>query len=140
MERSGRHAHYHNMKPAEQAPELAKLSSEELRRSAIEGSEQAVDVIVELDLPPRQVELKWYDRGNTRVRLPSSVAEEGPAERDLVEDRVAATRNFLTQVLGQKPRFLATARAFIVRATGAQLREIAASGLIKTVHPNRQLR
>ena len=128
------------METAHQGLDLAKLPNEDLRRVAVEGGDDAVDVIVELDLPSQRVEFRKRDHEHSHAFLPSRIADELSEQRDLIEDRIARTRKFLTAILGQEPCFLSTARAFVVRATGEQLRQIASSPLVKAVRPNRQLR
>ena len=130
------------METAHQGLDLAKLPNEDLRRVAVEGGDDAVDVIVELaDLPSQRVEFRKRDHEHSHAFLPSRIADELSEQRDLIEDRIARTRKFPHgDPWTGAPAPCRRREPSSCARSGEQLRQIASSPLVKAVRPNRQLR
>ena len=90
-----------------------------------------VSVLIEVDVPATQV-------GSSR-RVPAEVLVPTPGQQAEIDARIADAGRFLEQVLGGPPVWLEAANVFAAATTGRQLREIAGSGLVKAIHPNRRL-
>lgn len=118
---------------------LDKIQSEELQHLAADGSDQQVSVLVELDLPSQHVKMGHINRGGVTLRVPVGVDPETPEEQAATEERTAEVRKFLESLLGTSPRWLRSARSFVVRATPEQLRVIVQNPAVKAIWPNRQL-
>lgn len=102
------------------------------------ASDKAASVLVELDIPPQVVEFE--DRSSMGgERIPIRVKPESPEQQAQNEAKVEAARAFLTSALGGTPRWLRSARAFVVQATPEQLRTIARSPLTRAIRLNRRL-
>jgi hypothetical protein len=117
-----------------------KLPELELRRLAEADTDQKVNVIVELDLPPQEVFFSKNETGRaTGAFIPKGVVEETPAQRKKKARKIEKAHDFLESLLGTAPHWLRSARAFVVTVTPEQLREIAQSSLTKTIRLNRHL-
>ncbi len=121
------------------APPIRKIQGNELRQLVEERTGEAASVIIQLELSPRAVESSGAERGGAGLRRALVVAPETSEERREVRRRASQTKRFLTKVLGDEPLWLQSARAFVAKASGEQLREIAESPLVKAIHPNRRL-
>jgi hypothetical protein len=117
-----------------------KIPDSRLRNLAESGSgDQTVDVIVELDVPlPKVVMEKNVYAGDRVVRPIAVEPENAEAQREL-ERKAQEARELFAEITGAMPRWLRSARAFVIRATGEQLRRVAASPLTRTIQPNRRL-
>jgi len=110
---------------------LAKLRSG-LEADVRRGRRDAQTVIVELDIPPPRVALAPKRTGLTLGYRPMRI-EAGESRPDVVE----SVRDGLTRVLGSaSSHYLSAAQAFVVDATGPQLREIAHIDGVKAIWPN----
>lgn len=96
-----------------------------------------VSVLIEVDVPATQVGFREDPQSGRRV--PAEVLVPTPGQQAEIDARVADAGRFLEQVLGGSPLWLGAANAFAAAPTGRQLREIAGSGLVKAIHPNRRL-
>jgi hypothetical protein len=119
---------------------MRKISNEELLRHAIEQSPEQASVLIELELPARQVDFRRVGNQGVAHYLPSRVIAETPEQREEVERKTAEARDLLEQVLDAPPHWLSAARAFVADVNGTQLQQIARSPLIKAIRPNRRLR
>lgn len=110
---------------------LAKLRSG-LEADVLRGRRDAQTVIVELDLPLPRIALAAKRSGLTVGYRPLRIeAAEGRPEI------VDAVRRDLARVLGSATaQYLSSSNAFIVDATGPQLREIAHIDGVKAIWPN----
>ena len=117
-----------------------KIPDPRLRNLAEGGSgDQTVDVIVELDvLLPKVVMKKDAYAGHHVVRPVAVEPESEEAQREL-EGKVREARALFAEITGSTPRWLRPACAFVIQATGEQLRRVAASPLTRTIQPNRRL-
>ena len=117
-----------------------KIPDPRLRNLAEGGSgDQTVDVIVELDvLLPKVVMETDAHAGHHVVRPVAVEPESAEAQREL-ERKVREARALFAEVTGSTPRWIRPARAFVIQATGEQLRRVAASPLTRTIQPNRRL-
>jgi hypothetical protein len=97
------------------------------------------DVLVELDLPPLEVQFDPPTRSRDRATFPSRVHTPTPAENARIEQVVTAAHDLLRDITGEEPVWIAAARAFRVTARLDQLPIIAASHLVRSVSPNRRL-
>lgn len=95
-------------------------------------------VIIELDLPHRQV--RFEDHHNRRIGFSfPRILTETPDQQAINSHKIDAANELLTKILGEKPHWLRAARAFVARATPEQIRSIARSSLVKWIQPNRRL-
>jgi hypothetical protein len=120
-----------------QVTDLAdKIADPELRRFASAGESDRRLVLVEPDLPRR-----WLRMERTPARARGFRPAAGASvDEELSRERTSEARRFLSDLLHQEPRWLATARTFVVEATGNEVARMAGSPLIKAIHPNRRLR
>jgi hypothetical protein len=117
-----------------------KIPNEELLRHAIEQSPEQASVLIELELPARQVDFRRVGNQGVDHYFPGRVIAETPEQREEVERKTAEARDFLEQVLDAPPHWLSAARAFVADVNGTQLQQLARSPLIKAIRPNRRLR
>lgn len=111
----------------------AKVPDAALRASIAGGGSEALTVIVELEAPSPKVAART-DRRTGRVRL----APEPPSRGDAAASKAAkALGDLIAKVTGERPPYLSAARAYVVEATGPQLRRLAASPLVRSIQPNR---
>lgn len=121
----------------ERDPLAAKIPNEALHRLATQESGEPVSVLIQLDLPPQELE---FTRGNYQDNyVPFRVKPESPDQGEQAEVKIRAANEFLTELLGSPPHWLKSARAFVATVSPEQLRAIAGSPLVKEVHPNRSL-
>lgn len=119
---------------------LDKLKSIKLRGKVEAGGDDALSVIAEVDLTPQKVQVVTREeRQRGRVSLGQAVVPESPEQQRANAERIARMRDFIESVLGTKPRWLNSARAFVFHATPNQLRDIAAFQLTRAIRPNRHL-
>jgi hypothetical protein len=112
-----------------------KIEDDELRQLAIEGQDSLVSVLVIPELPAPTV---VFERGDDarRSSYPVGFAPETPERRAERERTIEQTRRNLTELLGEKPPWLDAPKAFVVDATGPQLREIARLQSVRAIQPN----
>ncbi len=96
-----------------------------------------LSVLIEVDVPATQVGFR-EDPGSGR-RVPAEVLVPTLSSRPRSTAGSPTAGRFLEQVLGGPPVWLDAANVFAASATGRQLRQIATSGLVKAIHPNRRL-
>jgi hypothetical protein len=120
--------------------DLAKFAEPDLRQWVTSEEAGPTSVLVQPDLPRRQIRVESSTRGGVPVTIPRGVVQQSPEEEQTEERVVAETRELLESVLGTTPTWLASARTFVVQGNSAQLRQIAASPLVKRIWPNRDLR
>ena len=117
-----------------------KLPEPELRQLAKDDTDQKVSVIIELDLPSRRILFtKSEVNRDIPAYTPKRVVEESPGQHKENARKIEKARDFLESLVGKTPRWLSSARAFVVTVTPEQLREIAQSSLTKTIRLNRNL-
>jgi hypothetical protein len=119
-------------------PPAAKIQSAELCKMAEEGSGGRASVIIELDLPPQQVHIDSTPR-RTGERSVRHFLEETREQQQAAESTVQEASAFLESTLGEAPRWLRAARAFVADVTPEQLRIVAGSPLVKTIRLNRHI-
>ena len=119
---------------------IDKIPDDEVRRIATEGSKEKVSVIIQLDTPTQQVELKKVETQGVISYLPQRVKPETPEEQREIQEKTDAAKAYLEEILGTPPKWLRLARAFVAFTNGEQLRAIARSPLFKTIQPNRRLK
>jgi hypothetical protein len=119
---------------------MRKLPDPELLQFVQEDTDQKFSIIIEPDLPPQEIFFSKHRTDRfTSAYLPKGVVEEKPAQQKKNEHTIKKTREYLESLLGTTPRWLNSARAFVVSVTPAQLREITQSSLTKRVRINRTL-
>lgn len=117
-----------------------KIPDPKLREFAKGGSDgKSVDVIVELDAPLPKVVMEKNVYAGHRAFRPVAVEPESQAAQRELERKVREARELFAEITGATPRWLRSARAFIMQATGEQLRRVAASPLTRMIQPNRRL-
>ena len=119
---------------------LDKLKDRELRRLAASASDEPVSVLVELDLPDPQIELKETGimHGGIPLRAPSVSRHVRAGETN--SEHVSQASALLHKNLNATPRWIDSAGAFVVTAPANQIARIAESPLIRAIWPNRELR
>jgi hypothetical protein len=118
------------------ADAMKKIRSDNLRQEAIETRSEPHVVIVEINIPhPKIVPLPSdADRGGvgTRFKIESAPSATNDADR-----RVAETRKAIQKITGNAPeRFFSSSGAFVVTATGNQLRQLACLPSVSAIWPN----
>jgi hypothetical protein len=116
-----------------------KIPNPELYRIAAQPSGGAASVLIEVNLPPQQVQIDRRSpahAGAPRRWLLEESAEQQESNQRTIEQAGLSLR----ELLGEAPHWINSARAFVARVTSEQLREIARSPLIKTIHLNRNLK
>jgi hypothetical protein len=112
-----------------------KIVDPDLQRFVdLEGEERRL-LLVEPELPARQLRMQRSDRGERPFR-PAGVEPEDREGRAL---RRAEAERFLAELLHRQPRWLDASRTFVVEATGRELALMIRSPLIKAIHPNRRI-
>jgi hypothetical protein len=119
---------------------VEKIPDEDLRQLAIDDSAEKVSVIIVLDYPDPKVEVGKVKKGDQVSYLPMSVEPETEADRQEIERRQEAMREFLEEKLETPPHWLPMARAFVALVTGEQLSAIAELPLTKSIELNRVLK
>jgi hypothetical protein len=119
---------------------LDKLKSRELREHAVTGEPHQEVVIVEMDLPHPIVRTLPGSPGRVPSGRPKQLLVETPDENEREsERRIDDAKRFLKRLVGFEPRYLSSSQAFIVKANGTQLSEIAQNPLFAAVWPNRNI-
>jgi hypothetical protein len=116
-----------------------KLPDPELHEFAGADTDETASVIVELDLPPQKLIMERSAGGSYGSYVARKVAGESPSLQKRNALKIEKTREFLESLLGASPNWLNSARAFVVKATPEQLREMALFPHIKTIRLNRHL-
>jgi hypothetical protein len=124
-----------------------KIPNNDLYRIATQGSDEKAEVLIEVDLPPHQIEFSTSrSKGNSgsidgyNPARPVRIIPQSPQQEEEDERIIHNLSRFLTKVLGSKPRYLRAGRAFVAEVTPGQLVSIAKYPLVKAVQPNRRLR
>ena len=116
-----------------------KIADEALRHAAETGAEEARTVIVELNVPTRQIAFAQRRDDPRGLPRPTAVVAESDDQVLERETRTRALATLLRELVDGEPRHLAAARAFVVKLTGPQLASVAQSDLVKAISPNRKL-
>ncbi len=114
-----------------------KIASPELARMAAEDSCQEASVLIELNLPPQQVHAKRQPSASQGAQW--SFLEESAEVKETNRRTIEAASHSLQTLLGETPRWLNSARAFVARVTPEQLRIISRFPFVKAVHSNRRI-
>ena len=105
---------------------------------AAEGSGERASVLIELDLPPQQVQVA-ASRHRPGEMPKRQFVEETAEELEAAKNTVQQAGEFLKNTLGETPHWLRAARAYVADVTSDQLRTLAGSPLIKTIRLNRRI-
>jgi hypothetical protein len=124
-----------------------KIRNLDLRRLALEDSEESSEILIALDVPDPKVEFgpvvsrEIARPGHPRFsgNRPLGFAPESVDQKQERARKTEEAAQFLTEVLGTVPHWLDAPRAFVATATGRQLREIVRSSLVRFVEPNRRI-
>ncbi len=116
---------------------LKKIPDESLVRFARSQSSERQSVIIEVDLPPMQADLKKPSQGNVETHVPARVLPQTAGQRAAVERTMSKYREDLERVVGAKVTVLKYAQAFVATVDPTQLREIAAEPSTRSIRPNR---
>lgn len=111
-----------------------KTLDAELAKFASQDSKTTVSVIVEMALPPSQVELTDAGPGKGPVRPRVAL----PADESSWRDGMDALERQLRQLFGAAPVRLDPAQAFVVELTPDQLRTVMRLAEAGTIRPNRR--
>jgi len=114
-------------------PGTEKILDAELAKFASQDSRATVSVIVEIALPPSQVELTDAGPGKGPVRPRVAL----PAD-ERWRDGMDALERELRQLVGEAPVRLDPAQAFVVELTADQLRTVIRLAEAGTIRPNRR--
>lgn len=112
----------------------AKVPDAALRASLAGGGSDLLTVIVEVAAPSPKVAVR-ADRHTGRVRLAPEPRNRGDA---VAAKSAKALGDLIAELTGERPPYLSAARAYVVEATGEQLRRLAASPLVRSIQPNRR--
>lgn len=114
---------------------LEKIRSEYLRREATQTHAKPHVVILEVDLPQPKIKVSRAASGIDAKRL-RVVSADSP-DSSKIEERVAETRRSIEKILGKPPdQFFSSSGAFVVTATGEQLRKLARLPSVSAIWPN----
>ncbi|MGE0744202.1 MAG: hypothetical protein AB7K86_03095 [Rhodospirillales bacterium] len=114
----------------------AKVPDADLRdRIAAEGDgDRRHTVIVEVEAPSPRL-LTRPDLRSGRRRF---VPEPDDRSDDAAAQAAATLGELIEKLTGERPPYLGAARAFVLDATGAQIRALADSPLVRSIRPNRR--
>ncbi|MDZ7291443.1 MAG: hypothetical protein ONB44_07625 [candidate division KSB1 bacterium] len=118
---------------------IEKIHNPKLLKLATEESGESATVLIELNLPVPRVDFARTKNRGMITYSPKRIESETTAQREKTTQKIDAATAFLEDVLGETPRWLKSARAFVANVNSEQLREIARSPLTKAIHPNRRL-
>lgn len=113
----------------------AKIADPDLKRFVDLEAEERRLLLVEPELPARQLRMQRSERVGSPLR-PIGVEPEDREER---ARRTAEAERFLAELLHRQPRWLGASRTFVVEATGREVVVMIRSPLIKAVRPNRRI-
>jgi hypothetical protein len=120
-------------------PLTQRIPDPELRRLALESSEEPASVFIELAVPEPQVEYATASHHDTWSASPLRVEPMGKRERAQLQKAETDARNFLEALLEEPPVYLKSARAFVVTVTGRELDQIARQAFTKRIERNRTI-
>jgi len=119
---------------------LEKVPDDSLREKLAAGGTEPISVILEVDLPPQQLRVpSRAERLRGAPAVLKGVVPETPGQQRKNADRIAKTGDYLQEILGTTPKWLAASRAFVFKGTPAQLRKIIEFSYTRAVRPNRKL-
>ncbi|HKS60765.1 MAG TPA: hypothetical protein VJT13_03645 [Xanthobacteraceae bacterium] len=114
--------------------ELEKIQSDFLRRETAEAHSEPHTVIVELSLPHPKVQVSRAPDGGLAKRAFLADMGGNPEE---TKRYVSQVRKSLEKIIGHKTdAFFPSSSAFVVSATGEQLRAIANLDHVSAIWPN----
>jgi hypothetical protein len=113
----------------------AKIADPDLKRFVDLEAEERRLLLVEPELPARQLRMQRSERVGPSFR-PVGVE---PEDREDRARRTAEAEHFLGELLHCQPRWLDASRTFVVEATGREVAAMIRSPLIKAIHPNRRI-
>jgi len=117
------------------AENVGKIRSEFLRREAAEAPSEPHVVIVELNLPSPKASAPPppMNVGSAKRRIVAAV-EVGSGD---TKKKVSDARKMIEKIIGHKTdAFFPSSSAFVVSATGEQLRSLANLDLVSAIWPN----
>lgn len=119
---------------------LDKLANDALLEMIRTPAGRSASVLVELALPqPRiRVQKRRHRRDQPNQFLgfePQDLTTQAESAA-----KIEQARELLTEVVGDRPTWLAAAKVFVVEVNGDQLKRLVDSALIRRVYPNRQLK
>jgi hypothetical protein len=118
----------------ENEAELGKIRSDFLRRETVEAHSKPHTVIVELSLPHAKAELSPAPGIGFDKRRVVTGVKDGAEE---TKRHVSKARKSIEKILGHKTEaFFPSSSAFVVSATGEQLRELVNLDLVSAIWPN----
>jgi hypothetical protein len=115
--------------------ELGKIRSDFLRQETANARAEPHTVVVELNLPHPKVEFSRSSMGigSAKQRIARGV-DDSPEE---TKRHVAMAQKSIEKIIGHKAdAFFPSSSAFVVTATGEQLRELANLDLVSAIWPN----
>ncbi|MBP1805211.1 hypothetical protein [Rubellimicrobium aerolatum] len=118
---------------------LDKIRSEALRRDAAAADPAIHVVLVEIALPPARLEVARPSApGRPALRVaPEAGFGTGPETGGLPAADLHPIREAVEAALGHAAeRYLRSARAFVVRASGPELRRLAEVPAVRAIWPN----
>lgn len=116
-------------------PDLAKIRSAFLRHETSTPRSKPHTVVVELSLPHPEVKVSAPPKGSGPAAR-RVVASSGPPT-DETRRQVTKARKLIEKIIGQKTEaFFPSSSAFVVSATGDQIRKLANLDLVSAIWPN----
>jgi hypothetical protein len=113
------------------------VADEELRAFAESESTEVRSVLVEVEAPEPQLEVRRGDGGESRPRGRRAVSPDA-RERKLVEERLDELAARVKSLTGKEPTVLRAARAVVAELTPEQLQEVSRHEHTRAVRPNRR--
>ena len=119
---------------------LDKLANDALLEMIRTPTERSASVLVELALPQPRIRVqKRRRRGDQPNQFLGFEPQDLTTQAESAA-KIEQARELLTEVVGNRPTWLAAAKVFVVEVNGDQLKRLVDSALIRRVYPNRQLK
>ena len=111
----------------------------EVESEVAKGGPGLLTLLVEVELPEPRVKLRVDKRGGRRRVAPLGFRAETSAEKETREVVIAETRADLEELLGEPPKWLASAHTFIVKVEPSRVLELAGCDHVRSVRLSRRL-
>lgn len=123
----------------EAAGSTSPVIAAEVENEIARGGGELLTLLVEVELPEPRVKLRVDRRGGRRRMAPMGFHAESSTESEDRRRVVDETRAHLEAVVGEPPKWLASAHTFIVRAEPSRVLELAACDHVRAVRLSREL-
>ena len=117
-----------------------KIPDLDIRRAVLEQSKNKIRIIVQPKLKPLKIVLGDKTIQGRRYTIPRHVERQSNATLRQTSQIIKRYRTFLEDKVGETPKWIQSARVFLVSANGAQIREIAKDESTKKIEANIHLK